>query len=318
MDDIPISNITVQWVEVQPEQSGQRIDNFLLNRLKGVPKSHIYRILRTGEIRRNGGRVQASDRLATGDTIRIPPLRLPERRELSQPKGKWLTSFSILHEDDELLIVNKPAGIAVHGGSGIHHGIIEGLRFLRPSARFLELVHRLDRDTSGCLLIAKKPSALRALHEQFRDETIQKVYLALFTGVWSKTRWMVDVPLQKNVLQSGERVVKISRQGKPAITEFRRRERYTHATLVEARPLTGRTHQVRVHAQYLGHPLAGDDRYGNDNANREFRQIGLRRLFLHALRTTIHHPRTGELLQFHAPLPSDLAAVLQVMDHLTP
>lgn len=309
------SGASVQWIEVDPENAGQRIDNFLFTRLKGVPKSHVYRILRTGEVRRNGGRVRAQDRLVAGDTLRVPPIRLPEREAPEVPARLVRSRIEprILYEDDELLVLNKPAGMAVHGGSGLSFGVIEALRDIRPNARSLELVHRLDRDTSGCLLIAKKRSALRLLHEQFRGDGVEKVYLALLAGAWARTRWIVDAPLQKNVLQSGERLVKVSREGKPAVTEFRRRERYAQATLVEARPITGRTHQIRVHARHLGHPLAGDERYGDENANREFRRLGLKRLFLHSLETTLRHPKTGEVLRFRAPLDDDLAGFLTVL-----
>lgn len=219
----------------------------------------------------------------------------------------------ILFEDDELLALNKPAGMAVHGGSGVSLGVIEALRELRPRARTLELVHRLDRDTSGCLVIAKRRTALLALHEQFRGPGVEKVYLALLTGRWAHRRALVDAPLQKNVLVSGERVVKVAREGKPARTEFRRRECYAAATLVEARPITGRTHQIRVHAQRLGHPVAGDERYGDERANREFRRFGLGRLFLHAARLTLRHPRSGEPLRLEAPLDPELHHVLTLL-----
>lgn len=306
---------SVQWIEVDPENAGQRIDNFLFTRLKGVPKSHVYRILRTGEVRRNGGRIRAQDRLEAGDRIRVPPIRMAEREGREVP-GKLMRARiepRILYEDGDLLVLDKPAGMAVHGGSGVSFGVIEALRELRADAHSLELVHRLDRDTSGCLLIAKKRSALRILHEQFRGDDVQKVYVALLAGAWARTRWMVDAPLQKNVLQSGERMVKVSREGRSAVTEFRRRERYANATLVEARPITGRTHQIRVHAQHMGHPLAGDERYGNESANREFKRLGLRRLFLHSLETSLRHPRSGEALRFQAPLDPELARFLSVL-----
>jgi 23S rRNA pseudouridine955/2504/2580 synthase len=302
----------VQWIEVDAEYAGQRIDNFLFTRLKGVPKSHVYRILRTGEVRRNGGRAHAQDRLQSGDKIRLPPLRLAERSASETPILPRLEA-RILYEDDDLLAVDKPSGLAVHGGSGLSYGVIEGLRVLRPQARFLELVHRLDRDTSGCLLIAKKRSALGALHEQFRGDEVKKTYLALLAGVWARARWMVDAPLQKNVLQSGERMVKVSREGKPSVTEFRRRERYALATLAEARPVTGRTHQIRVHAQSMGHPLAGDERYGDADANREFKRLGLKRLFLHAAETRLRHPRSGAELRLEAPLPAELRGFLAAL-----
>lgn len=307
MKDTP-AGASVQWIEVNEENAGQRIDNFLFSRLKGVPKSHVYRILRTGEVRRNGGRIRAQERLESGDMLRLPPLRQAAREpgEIPAQLVRSRLEPRILYEDDDLLVLDKPAGMAVHGGSGLSFGIIEGLREIRPEARFLELVHRLDRDTSGGLLIAKKRSALRILHEQFRGDEVKKVYLALLAGAWARTRWMVEAPLKKNILQSGERMVKVARDGKPAVTEFRRRERYANATLVEARPITGRTHQIRVHAQYMGHPVAGDERYGNEDANRELRRLGLKRLFLHSLETTFRHPRTGEILRIEAPLDREL------------
>ncbi|HYE34552.1 23S rRNA pseudouridine(955/2504/2580) synthase RluC [Methylocaldum sp.] len=309
------SGVSVQWIEIDEESAGQRIDNFLFARLKGVPKSHVYRILRTGEVRRNGGRIQARERLDTGDLIRIPPIRLASRDHDGVPEAFVRARLEprVLYEDDDLLVLNKPAGMAVHGGSGLSFGVIEGLREIRPEARFLELVHRLDRDTSGCLLIAKKRSALRILHEQFRNDEVKKVYLALLAGPWARTRWIMDAPLKKNVLQSGERMVRVAREGKPAVTEFRRKDRYANSTLVEARPVTGRTHQIRVHAQAMGHPIVGDERYGDEKINREFRQLGLKRLFLHALETAFRHPRTGKSTEAKAPLDQDLSEFLDIL-----
>lgn len=302
----------VQWIEVDLDHAGQRIDNFLLARLKGVPRSHVYRILRTGEVRRNGGRIRAEERLAAGDRVRVPPLRLALPAAPERPNPHVLSRLEprILYEDSELLVLDKPAGMAVHGGSGLSFGVIEALRELRPEAKGLELVHRLDRETSGCLLIAKKRSVLRVLHEQFRGSEVKKAYLALLAGVCAKKQWRVEAPLKKNILQSGERLVKVSREGKPAATEFECRRHYAAATLVEARPITGRTHQIRVHAQHGGHPLAGDERYGEEAANREFRRLGLRRLFLHARATSLRHPRTGETLHCEAPLAPELADFL--------
>lgn len=312
MNSSPISP-SVQWIEVDSEHAGQRIDNFLFTRLKGVPKSHVYRILRTGEVRRNGGRVRAQDRLDSGDVVRVPPIRVAEREHVELPLNliRGRIEPRILYEDDDLLVLNKPSGMAVHGGSGLSYGVIEALRELRPQARSLELVHRLDRETSGCLLIAKKRSALKSLHEQFRDDDVNKVYVALLAGQWAKTRLMVDAPLKKNVLQSGERMVRVARDGKSAMTEFKRLARYAEATLVEARPITGRTHQIRVHALHMGHALAGDERYGDEATNRRFRQSGLKRLFLHAAHTTFRHPRTGVAVKVEAPLDSELADFLK-------
>ena len=312
MNSSPISP-SVQWIEVDSEHAGQRIDNFLFTRLKGVPKSHVYRILRTGEVRRNGGRVRAQDRLESGDVVRLPPIRVAERESVELPLNliRGRIEPRILYEDDDLLVLNKPSGMAVHGGSGLSYGVIEALRELRPQARSLELVHRLDRETSGCLLIAKKRSALKSLHEQFRDDDVNKVYMALLAGQWAKTRLMVDAPLKKNVLQSGERMVRVARDGKSAMTEFKRLARYAEATLVDARPITGRTHQIRVHALHMGHALAGDERYGDEATNRRFRQSGLKRLFLHAAHTTFRHPRTGGAVKVEAPLESELADFLK-------
>lgn len=306
---------SVQLIEVHAEYAGQRIDNFLVARLKGVPKSHVYRILRTGEVRRNGGRVKAQARLETGDVIRVPPVRVAERDGEALPLNLLRSRIEprILLEDDDLLVLNKPSGMAVHGGSGLSYGVIEALRQLRPDARYLELVHRLDRETSGCLLIAKRRSALKSLHEQFRDDDVNKVYFALLAGEWAKARMLVDAPLKKNILQSGERMVRVSRDGKSALTEFRRKARYVGATLVEARPVTGRTHQIRVHAQHMGHPLAGDDRYAPEDTNRRFRQQGLKRLFLHAASAAFRHPRLGQPLKVEAPIDSELAAFLDTL-----
>jgi 23S rRNA pseudouridine955/2504/2580 synthase len=312
MNSSPI-NASVHWVEVDAEHDGQRIDNFLFTRLKGVPKSHVYRILRTGEVRRNGGRVKAQDRLNSGDVVRLPPIRVAERESVELPLNhiRGRIEPRILFEDGDLLVLNKPSGMAVHGGSGLSYGVIEALRELRPEARSLELVHRLDRETSGCLLIAKKRGALKSLHEQFRNDHVNKVYIALLAGQWAKSRLMIDAPLKRNVLQSGERMVRVARDGKSAMTEFKRLARFAEATLVEARPITGRTHQIRVHALHMGHALAGDDRYGDEATNRRFRHSGLKRLFLHAAHTTFRHPRTGLTLTVEAPLDQELSDFLK-------
>lgn len=315
MSESPAS-VRVQWFEVGEEGAGQRIDNYLMARLKGVPRSHVYRILRTGEVRRNGGRVQADVRLAFGDRIRVPPVKVAQPAQATPLNAENIRKrfeARILFEDDDIIAFNKPAGVAVHGGSGLAFGVIEGFREIRPEARFLELVHRLDRDTSGCLLLAKKRSALSHLHQQFREDTVNKRYLALFVGAWRRASQTVDAPLQKNILQSGERMVKVSPQGKPARTDFRRLEAFTEATLVEALPMTGRTHQIRVHAKHLGHPLAGDERYGDEDVNRQFRQSGLKRLFLHAAEAGFQHPRTGATISVSAPLEPDLQSFLTAL-----
>ena len=304
----------VQLIEITEQHSGQRLDNFLLARLKGVPRSRIYRLLRKGEVRVNKGRKEAKFRLHIGDLVRIPPVRVSQVKSSVTVPAALARSLQrdILFEDEAMIVLNKPPGFAVHGGSGIDSGVIEALRQQRPDAPFLELVHRLDRDTSGCLLIAKKRSALRKLHELFRNDVIEKTYLALFAGIWGRKKALVDAPLLKNVSKGGERMVVVSRAGKPSATRFRRIRHLTdvRATLVQALPKTGRTHQIRVHAAWLGHPLVGDQRYGSAEVNREFKSRGFRRLFLHAEQLKFVHPGTGQLLLIHAPLPVELAALI--------
>jgi len=303
----------VQLVEITEDNNDQRLDNFLITRLKGVPKSRIYRIVRKGEVRVNKGRVDVKYRLVTGDMVRIPPVRIAERTPESfvaqSLKDRLLDG--ILFEDEGFIIINKPAGFAVHGGSGIHSGIIEGLRLVRPQAHFLELVHRLDKNTSGCLLIAKKRSALRQLHTLFRDDQIHKTYIALLAGQWAKKKQVVNAPLQKNISQGGERMVVISPSGKEAETLFRRLKLFREATLVEASPKTGRTHQIRVHAASLGHPIVGDERYGLDDVNKQFKAKGYKRMFLHAASLAFQHPVTGKPLTVSAPLPEQLDQLLK-------
>ncbi len=302
----------VEYVDITEANSDQRLDNFLITRLKGVPKSHIYRIVRKGEVRVNKGRVDVKYRLVEGDIVRIPPVRVAERTEESfiTQNLKDALQQGILFEDEGFLVVNKPAGFAVHGGSGVSSGIIEGLRLIRPEAHFLELVHRLDKDTSGCLIIAKKRSALRKLHELFRDDHIHKTYLALLSGQWARKKQVVTAPLLKNVSKGGERMVVISPSGKAAETLFRRLKLFRHATLVEAAPKTGRTHQIRVHAASLGHPIVGDERYGLDEVNKVFKNKGYKRMFLHAETLQFQHPVTGVLMSISAPLPSQLDNLL--------
>jgi 23S rRNA pseudouridine955/2504/2580 synthase len=303
----------VIYVEINEDNCDQRLDNFLIARLKGVPKSRIYRIVRKGEVRVNKGRVDVKYRLAAGDIVRIPPVRVAERTEESYvPQGlQEALKLGILYEDDGFMVINKPAGFAVHGGSGVSSGIIEGLRLIRPEARFLELVHRLDKDTSGCLLIAKKRSALRKLQEFFRNSQIQKTYQALLSGQWGRKKLIVTAPLLKNVSKGGERIVVISPSGKSAETLFRRLQLFRNATLVEASPKTGRTHQIRVHAASLGHPIIGDDRYGVDEINKTFRNKGYKRMFLHAETLKFLHPVTDLPMSITAPLPLQLINLLQ-------
>lgn len=306
----------VQKVTISADEAGQRIDNFLRTQLKGVPKSMIYRILRKGELRVNKGRVKPEYKLEAGDEVRIPPLRVAEREEEAvSPKLAKVAALdgAILFEDDHLLVLNKPSGTAVHGGSGLSFGVIEGLRALRPDARFLELVHRLDRDTSGILLVAKKRSALRSLHEQLREKGMQKDYLALVKGQWPSHLKTMQTPLLKNILQSGERVVRVSSEGKPSETRFKVEERYAYATLVKASPVTGRTHQIRVHTLHAGHPIAFDDRYGEKSFDMQLAGSGLKRLFLHALALRFTHPATGEVMRVKAPLDDELKGCLQAL-----
>ncbi|HEK0788756.1 TPA: 23S rRNA pseudouridine(955/2504/2580) synthase RluC [Proteus mirabilis] len=306
----------VQFVTIDGDEAGQRIDNFLLARLKGVPKSMIYRIIRKGEVRVNKGRIKPEYKINAGDSIRIPPVRVSEKEELAvSPKLDKVSALAdcILYEDDHLMLINKPSGTAVHGGSGLSFGVIEGLRALRPEARFLELVHRLDRDTSGVLLIAKKRSALRALHEQLRLKQMQKDYLALVRGQWQSHTKVVQAPLLKNILQSGERVVKVSNEGKPSETRFKVEERFEFATLVKASPVTGRTHQIRVHTLHAGHPIAFDDRYGDRDFDSQLVGTKLKRLFLHASSLTFTHPSTGEQMRIEAPMDNQLRHCLQVL-----
>ncbi len=303
----------VRQVEISAEQAGQRIDNYLLSQLKGVPKSHIYKLLRNGEVRVNKGRIKPEYKLEAGDIVRIPPVRVAEKAEAPNPALRKIQSLeaAILLETDRYIVINKPAGMAVHGGSGLSYGVIEALRALRPTAPFLELVHRLDRDTSGCLLVAKKRSALRAFHEQLREVGgMDKVYNALVYGAWPSRKTLISASLHKNELASGERVVKVREDGKESQTRFAILEKFAGCTLVEAMPLTGRTHQIRVHAQHAGHPLLGDDKYGHDESRRLTEQLAVKRLFLHAAALTFTDPVDGKPVTVEAPLPEELLAIL--------
>ncbi|EON88222.1 23S rRNA pseudouridine(955/2504/2580) synthase RluC [Plesiomonas shigelloides] len=309
-------NTKVQILTVADDEAGQRIDNYLRTRLKGVPKSLLYRILRKGEVRVNKKRIKPEYKLQAGDEVRVPPIRVSEKEEA--PVSAKLTRVAaladcILYEDDGLIVLNKPSGTAVHGGSGLSFGVIEGLRALRPEARFLELVHRLDRDTSGILLVAKKRSVLRDLHEQLRVKTVQKDYLALVRGQWQKHCKVVQAPLMKNVLQSGERIVRVSAEGKPSETRFEVVERFEQATLVKASPVTGRTHQIRVHTLHAGHPIAFDDKYGDRDFDAQVAASGLNRLFLHAAAIRFRHPQTGQEMLIEAPLDGILKRAVQFL-----
>jgi 23S rRNA pseudouridine955/2504/2580 synthase len=299
----------VRKVRIDADTAGQRLDNFLRRQLPGVPKGRLYRLLRRGEVRVNGGRARADYRLEAGDEVRIPPARL--REEGAAPSASRAAAMldHVLFEDKRLLVIDKPAGVAVHGGSGISHGVIELLRAARPDLKDLSLVHRLDRETSGCLVLAKKRSALRALHEKFREGVVEKNYLALVVGDWQLGEQVIDAPLLVTHRQGGERHVIVSPEGKPAATRVRLSRTYGKFSLLQCSPLTGRTHQIRVHLQSAGFPIAGDDRYGDADANRRVRALGLERLFLHA--QSISFPdEHGNELHFTAPLPDDLDALL--------
>jgi 23S rRNA pseudouridine955/2504/2580 synthase len=284
----------------------------LITKLKGVPKTRIYRIIRKGEVRVNKGRIDNKYRLVPGDLVRIPPIRVAVRDHdvVLQPTLKYSLEQGVLFEDEFFMVLNKASGFAVHGGSGISSGVIEALRLLRPDAKFLELAHRLDKDTSGCLLVAKKRVALTALHDLFRENGVQKTYLALLAGQWQKKKMLVTVPLLKNTGKGGERVVKVSKSGKSAETYFRRLKKYSDVTLVEASPKTGRTHQIRVHAAWLGNPIVGDERYGELEVNRALKKRGYKRLFLHAQKLQFLHPVTGDAMNFQAPLSRELEELL--------
>jgi 23S rRNA pseudouridine955/2504/2580 synthase len=280
--------------------------------LKGVPRSHIYRLLRSGQVRVNGKRIKQHFRLSVGDEVRIPPVRTAQAAAPGKltDQQRQLLNDSIVFEDKTLLVMNKPSGIAVHGGSGISLGIIEQLRLLRPEEKGLELVHRLDRATSGLLMIAKRRSALRTLHALQRENRIRKSYLALVQGDWPENRMRVDVPLRKNQLRGGERIVTVDEEGKTALTLFRIKEQFREAMLVEAELGSGRTHQIRVHAAHLGTPIIGDDKYGDSEVNRHYRQLGLKRLFLHAWKLAFEWGEEGKMLKLTAPLEPALEELL--------
>ncbi|MDN3698649.1 23S rRNA pseudouridine(955/2504/2580) synthase RluC [Vibrio cortegadensis] len=301
----------VQFVDIDDDMAGQRIDNFLRNQLKSIPKSMIYRIVRKGEVRVNKKRIKAEYKLKAGDIVRIPPVTIEEKTEDNVPNTKLNKvselEHAIIFEDDHMLILNKPSGTAVHGGSGLKFGAIEALRALRPDARFLELVHRIDRDTSGVLLVAKKRSALRHLQAQFREKTVQKYYFALVMGAWKSSCKVVNAPLLKNEVNS---IVRVNPNGKASETRFKVLEKFADATLVQASPITGRTHQIRVHCQYAGHPIAWDDRYGDRRFDAYTGKVGLGRLFLHAANIKFVHPGSDEKMDISAPMEKRLEEAL--------
>ena len=291
----------VRWIEVAEEEAGQRIDNYLLARLKGVPKSRIYRILRSGEVRINSKRVEASQRVIAGDRIRIPPVRVAaEADPVPAPHFK----LPILFEDEALLAIDKPAGLAVHGGSGVAHGVIESLRAMRPEARFLELVHRLDRDTSGVILVAKNDDAHNSLTKQLRERTVEKTYLALVEGTPKPVEGVIDAPIARD--PKNRQRMAIIEGGRDSVTAYRLLERFEGYSLVEARPKTGRTHQIRVHLTAIGHPIVGDKFYGKPSKL-------VARQFLHATRITFTHPQSGERVEFEASLAADLARAVSTL-----
>jgi len=313
----PPASAEVQFLTVGEESEGQRLDNFLIRVLKGVPKTHVYRIIRSGEVRVNKGRASADARVALGDVVRVPPVRTSEAAAAKADKPAPAREFPVLFEDDHVLAVDKPAGVAVHGGSGVSFGVIEQLRQARPAARFLELVHRLDRETSGILLVAKRRSALTKLQDQFRERETGKTYLALVTGAWPASKKVIDQPLHKYLQADGERRVRVVAKDDPdgmrAITLVKVAEKLPVPlageggfTLLEVTIKTGRTHQIRVHLASAGHPIAGDDKYGEFDLNKALVKQGLRRMFLHAWRLQFDHPATGERIALQAPLPPEL------------
>lgn len=310
-------NNSVTHLHIDDEAQGQRLDNFLIRHCKGVPKSHLYRILRSGEVRVNSKRVDATYRLREGDVLRIPPIRLAERpqNEIDEA-AKSRVDLPILYEDEALLVIDKPEGIAVHGGSGVSFGVIEALRRQRPQAKFLELAHRLDRETSGILLVGKKRLALSALHDMFREHGAgaDKRYLVLVKGRWMNTTQHVKAPLLKYLTDSGERRVSVNTGGKASHTVFRLIARWDNMSLLEAQLKTGRTHQIRVHLAHLGFPILGDEKYGDFSANKDLKRHGLKRMALHAWRMAFRHPLTGVPLECIAPMPEALKMFVAAVD----
>ena len=290
-------------LEICEEAAAQRIDNFLLKRLRGVPKSHVYRVLRSGEVRVNSGRVAPDYRLRIGDRVRVPPVRVSATVKSAIP-----AEFPVVYEDVALLVIDKPAGIAVHGGSGVSFGVIESLRAARPQAKALELAHRLDRDTSGLLIVCKKRSALTELHRQLREGAVEKIYMAIVKGAPARDAFELSEPLHKYVTGSGERRVSVQEGGRSALTKLTVKKRGAEFTMLEVRLLTGRTHQIRVHLAHAGHPVLGDDKYGDFALNRELAKRGVKRLLLHAGRLAFAHPLTGERLRLQAAMPADMAS----------
>lgn len=314
-------NNSVALVVIGEEAQGQRLDNYLLRHCKGVPKSHVYRILRSGEVRVNSRRVDATYRLEIGDRVRIPPIRIAERRQDEvEEAAKARVDLPIIFEDEAMLVIDKPEGIAVHGGSGVSFGVIEALRRQRPQAKFLELAHRLDRETSGILLVGKKRLALTALHDMFREHGAgaDKRYLVLVKGRWMNNTQHVKAPLLKYLTDSGERRVSVNAEGKAAHTVFRLLARWPEMSLLEAQLKTGRTHQIRVHLAHLGFPILGDEKYGDFNLNKRLRPAGLKRMALHAWRMAFRHPLLGTPVECVAPLPDGIRHYMAIADAQTP
>ncbi len=304
------SSLEVKWLTVDEESAGQRLDNFLIRHLKGVPKTHVYRIIRSGEVRVNKGRASADTRIETGDVVRLPPVRISDKVAEKAARPVPGREFPLLLEDDALMAIDKPAGVAVHGGSGVSFGVIEQLRQARPLAKLLELVHRLDRETSGILLVAKKRSALKHVQDQFRERETGKTYLALVQGQWPEKLKVIDSALHKFLLPDGERRVRVTSNEDPdgmrSITLVKVAERWDACTLLEVTIKTGRTHQIRVHLASQGHPIAGDDKYGDFEWNKALQKQGLKRMFLHAWRLQFTHPATGKRIELKSNLPPEL------------
>ena len=304
------SGLEVKWLTVDEESAGQRLDNFLIRHLKGVPKTHVYRIIRSGEVRVNKGRASADTRIESGDVVRLPPVRISDKVAEKAARPAPGREFPLLLEDDALMAIDKPAGVAVHGGSGVSFGVIEQLRQARPLAKLLELVHRLDRETSGILLVAKKRSALKHVQDQFRERETGKTYLALVQGQWPEKLKVIDSALHKFLLPDGERRVRVTSNDDPdgmrSITLVKVAERWDTCTLLEVTIKTGRTHQIRVHLASQGHPIAGDDKYGDFEWNKALQKQGLKRMFLHAWRLQFTHPATGKRIELKSNLPPEL------------
>lgn len=304
----------MRLITVSEDEAGQRLDNYLLRQLNGVPKTRLYKAIRKGEVRVNKGRVKPDVRLNAGDIVRVPPVREVQTQSKNHLTARWAERIaaSVVLDNDDLLVVNKPSGLAVHGGSGVDVGLIESLRQMYPEQRYMELVHRLDRDTSGLILIAKRASVLRELHGLLRGNGIDKRYLTLVYGRWPAYMKEVDAPLDKFSLPSGERMVKVSGEGKRALTRFQVVARLQGATLVEAKPVTGRTHQIRVHARHAGHPILGDPKYASPESQALTERLGLKRLFLHA--ASLRFTTNTQRYELKAPLPAELQAFVDDLD----